>query len=79
MDLKFVAAYLDEAKQFKELVPIIPKVQEDKIYSLKSNDTTYFTFKLPEPKNTEHLAYFKIVISENELPHGLNSKTIKLD
>lgn len=77
--LKFAAAYLNGAKQFKELVPIMPKVQEDKIYSLKSNDTTYFTFKLPEPKNAEHTAYFKIVISENGLPHGLNSKTIKLD
>ncbi len=77
--LKFAVAYLNDAKQFKELVPIVPKVYEDKIRSLKSNDTTYFTFKLPKPKNTEHLAYFKIVISENGLRHGLNSKTIKLD
>ncbi|MCP4978174.1 MAG: glycosyltransferase family 39 protein [Maribacter sp.] len=76
--LHFAIAFLNEAKQFKELVPTKISPKNDKILDLKSNDTTLFTFKLPQPKKIESPGYFKIVISENGLRHGLNSATIKL-
>ncbi len=37
------------------------------------------TFKLPKPKKIASPGYFKIVISENGLRHGLNSATFKLN
>ena len=77
--LKFAVAYLNEAKQFKELIPIELVPANDKLRHLSSNDTTLFTFRLPKPVKTESPQYFKIVISENGLRYGLNSKTIKLD
>lgn len=77
--INFGVAYLNEAKQFKELIPIEVKPKNEKVLGLKSNDTTNFTFKLPEPRRIETPGYFKIVISENGLRHGLNSETIKLN
>lgn len=77
--INFGVAYLNEAKQFKELIPIEVKPKNEKVLGLKSNDTTNFTFKLPEPRKIETPGYFKIVISENGLRHGLNSETIKLN
>jgi len=76
--LQFAIAFLNEAKQFKELVAIEISSKNDKILELKSNDTTLFTFKLPKPKKMKSPGYFKIVISENGLRHGLNSATFKL-
>ena len=77
--LNFAIAFLNDAKQFKELVPIKISPKNDKLLELKSNDTTLFTFKLPKPKGMESPGYFKIVISENGLRHGLNSTTFKLN
>lgn len=77
--LNFAIAFLNDAKQFKELVPIKISPKNDKLLELKSNDTTLFTFKLPKPKKMESPGYFKIVISENGLRHGLNSTTFKLN
>jgi len=76
--LKFAVAFLNDAKQFKELVPITPIPSSDDILSLKSNDTTNFTFNIPKPSKSDSLGYFKIAISENSLPHGINSASIKL-
>ncbi|WP_273275378.1 ArnT family glycosyltransferase [Maribacter polysiphoniae] len=77
--LKFAIAYLNEAKQFKELVGVDLVPENAQLMHLSSNDSTLFTFKLPKPKKTDAPKYFKIVISENGLRYGLNSKTIKLD
>lgn len=77
--LQFAIAFLNDAKQFKELVPINISPVNDKLLALKSNDTTLLTFKLPKPKKIASPGYFKIVISENGLRHGLNSATLKLN
>jgi hypothetical protein len=77
--LQFAIAFLNDAKQFKELVPIKISPKNDKLLTLKSNDTTLFTFSLPKPKKIVSSGYFKIVISENGLRHGINSATFKLN
>ena len=77
--LQFAIAYLNNAKQFKELVPIQADPVRKELMSLASNDTTLFAFKLPKAKKTTSPKYFKIVISENGLRYGLNSETIKLN
>ncbi len=77
--MQFAIAFLNDAKQFKELVPIKILPRNNKSLTLKSNDTTFFTFKLPKPKKITSPGYFKIVISENGLRHGLNSATFKLN
>jgi hypothetical protein len=77
--LQFAIAYLNKSKQFEELVPIEADTNKMKLTYLSSNDTTVFTFRLPKPIKTVSPKYFKIVISENGLRYGLNSKTIKLD
>lgn len=76
--LKFAVTYLNEAKQFGELIPINIRIKNEKTHELISKDTTNFSFKLPKPRQTKAPSYFKIVISENGLRHGLNSETIKL-
>ena len=77
--LRFAVAYLNDAKQFKELVPITIKSKIRTIASLKAQDTTSFLFTLPQPKKYAHPGHFKIVISENGLHYGLNSNTLKLE
>lgn len=77
--LQFAVAYLNNAKQFKELVPIQADPVRKELMSLASNDTTLFAFKLPKAKKATPPKYFKIVISENGLRYGLNSETIKLN
>jgi hypothetical protein len=77
--LRFAIAFLNDAKDLEELVPIELIPENDNLLELKSNDTTFFTFKLPQPKTIKSLEYFKIVISENGLRHGLNSDAIKLN
>jgi len=77
--LKFAVSFLNDNKQFKELVAFEPIPKNKNTLALKSNDTTNFTFRLPQPKKTDSLGYFKIVISENGLLHGLNSETFKLN
>ncbi|MBT8306029.1 MAG: glycosyltransferase family 39 protein [Maribacter sp.] len=77
--LQFAIAFLNGSKQFEELVPIKMVPKDNHLLELKSNDTTLFTFKLPKPKKIDSPSYFKIVISENGLRHGLNSETFKLN
>jgi len=60
------------------LIPISIKPKKEETYILIPNDTIKFSFKLPKPIKTKEPRYFKIVISENGLRHGLNSATIKL-
>ena len=75
--LKFGVAYLDDFKNAEEVRPIEITLRDKNIMTLKSNDTTYFTFKLPKPK-MEDPAFFRIGISENGLHYGLNGHNTKL-
>ncbi len=75
--LKFGLAYLNDFKQVIELKSISLSLVDSTILTLKSNDTVNFTFKLLKP-NMNDPKYFKIGISENDLPYGNNSKNIKL-
>ena len=76
--LKFGVVYLDDFKDAEEARPITTTLLDQNILTLKSNDTIYFTFKLPKPKK-ENPGFFRIGISENGLFYGLNGPIIKLD
>lgn len=76
--LQFGLAYLDTYKKVIELRKIVPAPLDTTMLTLKSNDTLNFTFKLIMPKMGDP-AYFRIGISENNLPHGLNGKNIKFN
>ncbi len=76
--IKFGVSYLNDYKRPVDILPI-PAIQpEYKNLYLKSNDTTFFTFKLPKPI-MENPAYYRIGISENGLFYGLNGQNIKLE
>ncbi|WP_339707225.1 glycosyltransferase family 39 protein [uncultured Kriegella sp.] len=75
--IKFGLAYLNSHKQVKEVLPIKVDPTNKNILTLKSNDTTNFTFRLPKP-NMKNPGYFRIGISENGLNYGLNGENIKL-
>ncbi len=75
--IEFGLVYLDKYKKAIEIYPLKVRPSLEKVSTLKSNDTTNFTFKLP--KIVFRPTYFRVVISENNLPYGLNGKTIKLN
>ncbi|MFK7812876.1 MAG: ArnT family glycosyltransferase [Maribacter sp.] len=77
--LKFKLAYLNDYKEAHDNVrDIIVNPLDQTILALKSNDTLKFTFKLPKTE-MEDPGYFRIGISENDLPPGLNGDNIKLN
>jgi 4-amino-4-deoxy-L-arabinose transferase-like glycosyltransferase len=76
--IRFGVTYLNDYKRPVDIIPIRDIRPENKNLTLKSNDTTFFTFKLPKPI-MENPAYFRIGISENGLHYGLNGQNIKLD
>lgn len=76
--LKFMLAYLNDYKQFGEIKPMPLTAVDSTLSTLKSKDTTYFNFRLPKT-TIKNPAYFKISISENGLPSGINSTGIKFD
>lgn len=69
--LKFAVVYTDAYKAPQELIPITPKLQKPQREHLPAQDTTYLSFVLPETKK-KNIGYFRVVISENHLPYGLN-------
>ncbi|KAB5485071.1 glycosyltransferase family 39 protein [Flagellimonas hadalis] len=74
--LKYTISYSNEHKQVQQMLPL--KVDMDPIQrTLNSKDTVYYSFELPLPK-MENPTYFRIGISENGLPPGLNGKPIKI-
>jgi hypothetical protein len=75
--LRFNLAYLNDFKQFKEAFPIHPKPMDSTIMHLPANDTVDFKFNLPKP-GIKDPGYFRIGISENGLPYGLNGENIEL-
>ena len=76
--IKFGLAYLNNHKKVIQLQQILPSLKDTTILVLKSNDTTNFTFKLPIAKMGDP-KYFRIGISENNLPYGLNGTNIKFN
>ncbi|MEK6153267.1 glycosyltransferase family 39 protein [Flavobacteriaceae bacterium 3-367] len=76
--LKFSVAYLNDYKQVKEVLPLKMEALDKNVTQVAARDTAYFNFRLPIPKKSDP-GYFKIVISENGLPLGLNSESIPLD
>ncbi len=76
--LHFGIGYLNNYKRIKDIVPLEVKPVDAEILTLKSNDTTNFTFKFPKAKKLRP-GYFRIGISENGLHYGLNGNSIKLE
>ncbi len=76
--IKFGIAYKNDYKEVRDVQPVTASPASTTILSLKSNDTTSFTFKLPKTKMKDP-GYFKIGISENGLHYGLNGANIKLN
>lgn len=75
--LRFYVAYLTDFKKVENAIMIYPKPVNDKILSLPPNDTINFTFKLPKPKMAAP-TYFRVAVSDNGLPFGLNGKNTEL-
>lgn len=76
--IKFGLAYLSSFKKVIELQQVLPVLKDSTILVLKSNDTTNFSFNLLKAKMGDP-KYFRIGISENDLPYGLNGDNIKIE
>ena len=75
--LKFGIAFLNKHKQVREQQQLQVRLLEENIKSIKPTDTLRFAFSIPESRKAQP-AYFRICISENNLPYGLNGNAIKL-
>ncbi|MEX0273527.1 MAG: ArnT family glycosyltransferase [Flavobacteriaceae bacterium] len=75
--LDFAVNYLNTHKQFIENVPITLVPEKKGLKTLDSKGVTYFTYTMPEPRK-EKPSYFRVVISENGLRHGLNGENVKI-
>ena len=75
--LKFSVAYLDRYRDIIEIdsLSIEPVVANTKF--LKAQDTTRLYFSFPKPKKMQP-KFIKFSISENGLPSGINSPSIKV-
>jgi hypothetical protein len=76
--LRFNIAYLTDFKKIKEAIPIRPKPLDTTITYLPANDTVNFKFNLPKPQMKDP-GYFRVGISENGLPFGLNGENTELE
>lgn len=76
-NLKFGIAYLDNYKKVQELKTIEARPVKKQITILPAKDTTYFELTYPDSKIKDP-AYFRIVISENNLYFGLNGQPISI-
>ncbi len=77
-ELKFGIAFLDSYKKVQEIKPLIVNTLKLETEALQAKDTTYFKITPPTPSKIEKPAYFRIVISENNLYFGLNGKPVPL-
>ncbi|MEM8763258.1 MAG: glycosyltransferase family 39 protein [Bacteroidota bacterium] len=77
--LKFTVAFSNRHKQVKDLKKIedIRLVQRD-LQNIAAKDTIGYTFTLPKSK-MEEPSYFRVGISEDNLPPGLNSIPVKIN
>ncbi|PIB38185.1 ArnT family glycosyltransferase [Maribacter sp. 4G9] len=76
--LTFSIAYLSPYKNTLGLKPVIPKPINNNPLVLSKNDTTDFILDIPS-FDQEKVGYIRIVISENGLYPGLNSKPIPVN
>lgn len=76
--LRFGAAFLNAHKELRDIQPLSEIKAIGNISVLKANDTTNFTFRLPRPE-IDDPHYFRLGISENKLPYGLNGANIKIE
>ncbi|RRQ50366.1 4-amino-4-deoxy-L-arabinose transferase [Maribacter algicola] len=76
--LTFSIAYLSPYKNTLGLKPVIPKPITSDLLVLSKKDTTDFTLDIPS-FDQEKVGYIRIVISENGLYPGLNSKPIPVN
>ena len=75
--LKFSVAYLDDYKDIIEIRALAVDSTNSAITQLRATDTTKFQISFPHPKKN-HPKFIKFSISENGLPSGINSKSIKV-
>ena len=75
--LKYTISYSNAYKQVEQMLPLKVKAEELQGALLKSKDTLYYSFELPLTK-MENPVYFRIGISENGLPPGLNGQPFKI-
>ena len=76
--LKFGIGYTDDYKKVRDVRKTLVSPIDKNALVLKAKDTLKFTFKLVRT-NMKNPGYFKIGISENDLPYGLNGTNIKLE
>lgn len=77
-ELKFGVAYLDRYKKVKELVPLTVETAKEQTGLVQARDTMFLKIAPPVATNIKNPAYFRIVVSENNLYFGLNGKPISL-
>ena len=75
--LRFGIAYLNEYKQVQETKTLPVRLLQEGREQIKAGEKLKFAFK-PTSSKMKDPAYFKICISENKLPYGLNGRNIKL-
>ena len=76
--LKYTISYSNEHKQVKQMRSLKVENTAPQQSLLKSKDTISYNFELPL-STMENPSYFRIGISENNLPPGLNGKPIKIE
>ncbi|WP_437396471.1 glycosyltransferase family 39 protein [Flagellimonas lutimaris] len=75
--LKYTISYSNKYKQVKQMRSLKVENTSPQQSFLKSKDTIRYNFELPL-SSMENPSYFRIGISENNLPPGLNGKPIKI-
>ena len=76
--LKYTISYSNKHKQVKQMRSLKVNPTAPQRSLLKSKDTINYTFELPI-STMENPSYFRIGITENNLPPGLNGKPIKIE
>ncbi len=77
-ELKFGIAYLDRYKKVKEIKSLTVEPVKTETAVLQAMDTTYFNITPSKSNKIKNPAYFRLVISENNLYFGLNGKPVPL-
>lgn len=77
-ELTFGVAYLDNYKKLQEITKVEARPNKLETNVLPSKDTAYFKITTVAPK-IENPAYFRVVISENDLHFGLQGHAIPIN
>ncbi len=76
--LRYAVAFSNNYKKVKENLPLKVRPLNAKQQILKSKDTVFFHFELPNPRKMENPGYFRVGISKKGLLPGLNGTPTKL-